>query len=263
MSTSTVHLHADGRDWDIEYQWAGDPQATRSLVLLHEGLGSVAMWKGFETSLAQATRARVLVYSRPGYGLSTPRAVDEVWGPDFMHRQALQLLPALLDALGVTTPVTLVGHSDGGSIALIAAAALPQRVCRVVTLAPHTHVEDICITAIEGLDHAYAHGGLRASLARYHANVDSAFHGWRNAWLNPAFRSWTLYDELEKIDCPMLAMQGLDDSYGSMEQIQGIQRRAPQTQLLEIAQCGHSPHRDQPQIVLDAIAAFMDQGIRL
>jgi pimeloyl-ACP methyl ester carboxylesterase len=263
MSTSTITVHAKERDWTIEYAWAGDANATRTVVLLHEGLGSVAMWKGFETALAQATRARVLVYSRPGYGQSTPRAPDEAWGPDFMHRQALDVLPALLERLEITQPVTLVGHSDGGSIALIAAAAFPQRVSSVVTLAPHTHVEAICISAIEDLDRAYAQGGLRASLARYHADPDSAYHGWRNAWLNPAFRDWNLYDEVARIGCPMLAMQGLSDTYGSMEQIHGIQRRAPQTQLLEIPDCAHSPHRDQPHVVLSAIAAFMDRSIRL
>ena len=258
MTTHTL-VQADGRDWSIEYAWTGARDATRTMVLLHEGLGSTAMWKGFENALAQATASRVLVYSRPGYGQSTPRASDEHWEPDFMHRQALAVLPALLDVLEVQHPVTLVGHSDGGSIALIAAAAFRERIKGVVTLAPHTHVEDICITAIDGLDQAYTQGGLRASLARYHADPDSAFHGWRNAWLNPAFRAWTLHDEVQRIRCPMLAMQGLDDNYGTLAQIHGIQQRAPQTQLLELPQCGHSPHRDQPRAVLQAIAAFMDQ----
>ena len=254
-----ARVHALGRNWDIEFDWAGDAQAERTLVLLHEGLGSVAMWKDFPAQLAAATASRVLVYSRPGYGQSTPRAANEHWSPRFMHDQALQLLPALLDALQVTEAVHWVGHSDGGSIALLAAAHAPARVASCVVIAPHTHVEAISIQSIGQARLAYdaPDSKLRGSLGRYHADVDSAFYGWNDIWLSPAFRDWSIEAETAAIGCPLLAIQGLNDEYGTLEQIRGIQARTPHAQLLELPDCGHSPHRDQPEALLAAISAFL------
>ena len=221
------------------------------MVFLHEGLGSLPMWRELPARLCQALGRSGLVYSRPGYGQSTPRPADEAWSPDFMHRQALELLPALLDALGVSQPVWLFGHSDGGSIALIHAAQRPQATAGAIVLAPHILVEDISVRSIEQARQAYLHTDLPSKLARHHSDPDSAFWGWNRIWLDAAFRDWSLQDEIAGITCPLLAVQGLDDEYGTLEQIRGIQRRVPHTELLELADCGHSAHRDQA----DALAA--------
>jgi len=216
----------------------------------------VAMWSDFPARLCDALGLRGLVYSRPGYGRSTPRASDEAWSPDFMHQQALEVLPALLRAIGIDAVQDrpwLFGHSDGGSVALLYAAAYPQAVAGTVVLAPHILVEDLSVKSIEQARIAYQTTDLRQRLARYHDDPDSAFWGWNRIWLDPAFRSWSIEAEIAAITTPLLAMQGLDDEYGTLEQIRGIARRVPQTQLLELPDCGHSPHRDQPQAVIAAV----------
>jgi pimeloyl-ACP methyl ester carboxylesterase len=246
-----------GRELRLEYQWLGRAHTSAPLmVFLHEGLGSVAMWRDFPQRLCDALGCRGLVYSRPGYGRSTPRAPTQTWGLDFMHRQAQDVLPALLRALGIDTatePPWLFGHSDGGSIALLHAARFPGRVAGAVVMAPHIFVEDISVASIEQAARAYMETDLRQRLARYHDDPDSAFWGWNRIWLDPAFRHWTIEAELAGITCPVLAMQGLDDEYGTLVQIRGIREGAPQTQLVEIPQCGHSPHRDQPEAVIAAV----------
>ena len=245
----------------IEYQWVGaaDPAAPL-IVFLHEGLGSLSMWKDFPQRLCAAAACRGLVYSRPGYGRSTPRAADEAWGPDFMHRQAYEVLPALLEALGIDAaaqPPWLFGHSDGASIALLHAARFPGRIAGAVVLAPHIMVEDLSLASIEQARTAYRQTDLRQRLAKYHDDPDSAFWGWNRIWLHPAFRSWSIEAELDAIRCPLLAVQGLDDEYGTVEQIRGIARRVPQTRLLELPTCGHSPQRDQPGQLIAAAADFI------
>jgi pimeloyl-ACP methyl ester carboxylesterase len=200
------------------------------------------------------------VWSRPGYGRSTPRAADERWAPDFMHRQAHEVMPALFQALGVDAerePPWLFGHSDGGSIALLHAARFRQAVAGLVVLAPHILVEELSVTSIAQAKVAYETTDLRARLARHHDDPDSAFRGWNDIWLDPAFRDWSIEDEIATIRAPILAVQGLDDEYGTLEQIRGIARRVPGTRLLELPDCGHSPHRDQPQAVIDAVQAFL------
>ena len=245
----------------IEYQWLGSADAGRPLIVfLHEGLGSVAMWKDFPQRLCEATNCRGLVYSRPGYGKSTPRASDDAWQPDFMHRQAFEVLPALLKALDIDTEKQkpwLFGHSDGGSIALLFAARYPNNTAGTIVLAPHILVEDVSISSIEKAKVAYQTTDLRSKLARFHDDVDSAFWGWNNIWLNPDFRHWNLTQAIKTITCPVLAVQGLDDEYGTLEQIHGIKRVLPATQLLELADCGHSPHRDQPEALINACSAFI------
>ena len=229
------------------------------MVFLHEGLGSLAMWKDFPQRLCDALGCRGLVYSRPGYGRSTARETEEAWGPDFMHRQAYEVLPALLEALHVDAardPPWLFGHSDGGSIALMHAARFAGRTAGVVVLAPHIVVEDLSVTSIEGARQAYLTGDLRERLARYHDDPDSAFWGWNRIWLHPPFRHWSIADEIASIDCPLLAVQGIDDEYGTLAQIHGIARVVAQTQLLEVPDCGHSPQRDRPDAVIAAVAAF-------
>ncbi len=249
-----VGIRAAGRAIDIEYAYVGsdDPNAAL-IVFLHEGLGSVAMWRDFPAALCNAAGARGLVYSRPGYGRSTMRTTDEHWGVDFMHVQARGVLPALLRALHVDTSPWLFGHSDGGSIALIHAAMIPSEVAGVIALAPHTFVEDISVTSIAKTREAYLTTPLKSKLARFHDDVDSAFWGWNNIWLNPAFRTWNIESLLPQITCPVLAIQGMDDEYGTMAQIDRIAEALPQARLLKFANCGHSPQRDQPDAVIEAV----------
>jgi pimeloyl-ACP methyl ester carboxylesterase len=246
-----------GREVRIEHAWIGRERAGRPLlVFLHEGLGSVSMWRDFPARLCEGVNARGLVYSRPGYGRSTPRAAEEAWDLDFMHRQAHEVLPALLEALDVDMAREkpwLFGHSDGGSIALLYAARWPQQLGGAIVMAPHIVVEDLSIASIEKAREAYESTDLRSRLARHHDDPDSAFRGWNDIWLHPPFRQWSIEAEIGTISCPLLAIQGLDDEYGTLEQIRGIARRVPQTRLLEIPGCGHSPHRDQPEAVISAV----------
>lgn len=256
-----VDIDWAGRPVRIEHQWVGTGDRRAPLVVfLHEGLGSVAMWRDFPARLCDALGATGLVYSRPGYGRSTPRAEGEHWAPDFMHRQADEVLPALLRALGIEPAreeLWLFGHSDGGSIALLHASHHPVGVHGAVVLAPHILVEDVSIASIEQARSAWQGGDLCQRLARYHDDPASAFEGWNGAWLAPAFRSWSIEPELAAIRCPVLAVQGLDDEYGTLEQVRGIGRAVAGAEVLELPACGHSPHRDQPQLLLDHVTAFM------
>jgi pimeloyl-ACP methyl ester carboxylesterase len=254
----------DGRAVDIEYRWVGVSDASLPLmVFLHEGLGSLSMWKDFPEQLCQAAGCRGLVYSRPGYGQSTPRATDEHWDVDFMHRQAYSVLPAFLTALQINmnNPPWLFGHSDGGSIALLYAAAYPKRVSGLVLLSPHIMVEDLSVESIELARRSYLETDLKQKLGRYHDDPDSAFWGWNDIWLKPAFRDWSIENEIAGISCPLLALQGLDDEYGTLEQIYGIARRITQSGIVELAGCGHSPHRDQPQQLIAMTARFLKDAM--
>ncbi|MDR1968035.1 MAG: alpha/beta hydrolase [Burkholderiaceae bacterium] len=254
MSVQFADIGWRGRSVRIEYEWVGPPDAA-PLVFLHEGLGSRAMWRDFPARLCAATGLRGLVYSRPGYGRSTPRAPEEFWDVDFMHRQAHEVLPALLEALAIGQPPWLLGHSDGGSIALLYAAR--HRAAGAIVLAPHVFVEDIGLASIEKARTAYQSTDLPQRLARYHDDPDSAFWGWNRIWLHPPFRHWNIEDDIRTIACPVLAMQGVDDEYGTLEQIRRIARRVPGTQLLELPACGHSPHKDQPERVIQAASALI------
>jgi len=246
-----------GRPLRLEVQWVGDAQSRLpTVVFLHEGLGSIAMWKDFPERLCGEHGLRGLVFSRYGYGQSTPKPRDEHWTPDFMQAQAQEVLPELLRHLGIERP-WLFGHSDGGSIALLHAAEFD--VSGIVAVAPHLFVEDVSITSIEQARVAYETTDLRARLARYHADPDSAFRGWNDVWLDPAFRSWNIEAELATITCPVLAVQGADDEYGTLAQIRVIQTRLPKTRLLVIPKCGHSPHRDQPELLASEAARFIHE----
>lgn len=260
-----VRVQVLGRTVDMEYTWVGPHDAAGPLlVFLHEGLGSVSMWRDFPQRLCDAAGVRGLVYSRPGYGRSTPRPPGERWGVGFMHDQAREVLPALLRALDVDVvrhPPVLFGHSDGGSIALIHAAMYPAHVRGLVVMAPHILVEDISIRSIAQAREAYLTTDLKSRLARHHDDPDSAFWGWNDIWLDPAFRAWRLDRELAAIRCPVLAIQGKDDEYGTLAQIDGIADVLPETQLLKIPDCRHSPHRDAPESVIRATAAFLN-GLR-
>jgi pimeloyl-ACP methyl ester carboxylesterase len=255
-----VDIDWAGQPVRIEHQWLERERSDRPLVVfLHEGLGSLAMWKEFPQTLCAAASLRGLVYSRPGYGRSTPRAADERWRPDFMHRQAYEVLPALLGALQVSEPPWLFGHSDGASIALLYAARHPARVAGLVLLAPHISVEPISVASIEAARETYRATDLRERLRRYHDDPDSAFWGWNDIWLDPGFSRWNIEGELASIACPLIAIQGLDDEYGTLEQIRGIARRLPWTRLIELPDCGHSPHRDQPVRLIDEVTRFISQ----
>ncbi|MCL2657936.1 MAG: alpha/beta hydrolase [Betaproteobacteria bacterium] len=254
MTVEFVEIDWRGRRVSIEYQWIGSGDGA-PLIFLHEGLGSRAMWRDFPARLCAAAGMRGLVYSRPAYGQSTLREADEIWDVDFMHRQAHEVLPALLKALDISTPPWLVGHSDGASIALLYAARYP--VAGAIVLAPHIFVEDLTVASIEKVRVAYETTDLPQRLGKYHADPDSPFWGWNRIWLHPPFKDWSIEEEIGTVSCPVLAVQGLDDEYGTLEQIRGIARRVSGTQLLELPACGHSPHRDQPGVLIEAAVRFI------
>jgi pimeloyl-ACP methyl ester carboxylesterase len=256
---SEVHFATAGSH-RLEYAWHGrghrrTGQRAPPIVMLHEGLGSVSLWKDFPQRLAAATQRRVLVYSRYGYGRSDP--LTEPRRVDYMHVEALETLPQLLEALEIRDPV-LLGHSDGGSIALIHAARAHRPVSAVIALAPHVFVETYGLASIREARQAYLdETDLREKLARRHADVESAFWGWNDIWLHSDFVRWNIEAMLPDIDCPVLCIQGLDDPYGTMEQLDRIGRGVRDFRRLELAECGHSPHRDQPEAVLNATAEFL------
>ncbi|MCA0177277.1 MAG: alpha/beta hydrolase [Proteobacteria bacterium] len=253
-----------GRTLTIEHADLGAPDAGGPLlVFLHEGLGSVSFWRDFPALLCAALQARGLVYSRPGYGHSTPRAPHERWAPDYLHQQALAVLPAVLAARGERGPYALVGHSDGGSIALIHAAHdAARRVAWTAAIAPHIDVEAKALDGIRATRQRFEapDSPLRRQLARHHADVDSAFYGWCDAWLSPAFAPWSIEAEIAAIRCPLLAMQGEDDAYATPDQVRRIGQRVPQAQVRLLPGMGHTPFAQQPEVVVGAIAQLARQA---
>lgn len=249
-------LHAAGAR--LEARWIGPtPAAATTLVFLHEGLGCVAMWRDFPERAAAATGCGALVYSRAGYGASDP--VDLPRPLDYMQREGETSVGAVLDAAGVETAI-LVGHSDGASIALVhAAVAGPGRVRGLVLAAPHVFREEVSRESIARARAAYVGGDLRSRLRRYHGdNVDVAFWGWCEAWLDPGFAAWSLEEYLPRVRVPTLLVQGEDDEYGTAAQLAAIERGAAgPVETLLLPRCGHAPHRDQPEATLAAIAAFV------
>lgn len=236
---------------DIPAAMAGRPE----LVLLHEGLGCVAMWRDFPEKLAAATGCRVIVGSRAGYGGS--EAYPEARTPRYLHREAEEALPALLAALHVERPV-IIGHSDGGSITLIFAGAFPEVPLGIVVMAPHEFVEAETLAGIRRARSAWESTDLPKKLARYHhAQTERVFRDWSDCWLSPLFRDWNIEDYLPKIRCPVLAIQGVDDEYATLRQIDAIAERVPGTRLLKLDRCGHDPQRDQEAAVLGALVEFV------
>ena len=223
----------------------------RALVLLHEGLGSVGLWRGFPAALAEATGRRVVAFSRYGHGRSEPPPRPRT--PRFFHDEALDVLPALLERLDAPEPI-LVGHSDGGSIALIHAAHRP--VSGLVLLAPHVVVEDITVAAIRRTRDAYATDGLRERMARHHDDPDAAFWGWCDVWLDPEFARWSIEEEAGRVAAPLLLVQGADDPYGTLDQLDRIESRVTGEAERLVVPGGHSPHLEQPDAVLARIADF-------
>jgi pimeloyl-ACP methyl ester carboxylesterase len=255
MEPASHFVRAGGHE--LEYIEFPARQAARpTLVFLHEGLGSVAMWRGFPAQVALATGCRSIIYSRHGYGQSDLLAAPHA--TDYMHREARVALPDLLAALQVEHPV-LFGHSDGGSIALIHAGS-DHPVSGLILMAPHCFVEDISIASIAAAKRAAETTDLLARLARYHRDPHKTFYGWNDIWLHPDFRSWNIEHVLPSIRCPVLAMQGIDDEYGTLAQVEAIARGATQAdvELLTLADCRHSPHKDQPDAVIAAVLRFLD-----
>lgn len=241
----------------VEYRWIGPRESGLPvLVFLHEGLGCIALWKDFPDRVASATGLPALVYSRIGYGGSSPCALPRPL--TYMHEEGEQGLPELLAALDIRRHI-LVGHSDGASISLIyAGAAQHQDLLGVVVMAPHSFCEEVSVASIRAANDAFTNGDLRARLAKYHgANVDCAFHGWCDGWLDPDFMRWNIEGYVDRIQVPVLAIQGEDDEYGTAAQIESIARRVAGAETLMLPACGHSPQRDQPEATLGAIASFI------
>ena len=247
--------HLDVCGLRLEYRdWPASAPGRPTLLLLHEGLGCVAMWRHFPEKLAAATGCRVIAWSRAGYGASEPWPQPRQ--PDYMHREAQQALPELIAKLQIERPL-LVGHSDGGSIALIFAGTFPEVPLGLVVMAPHEFVEEITLAGIREAKRVWQTTDMSHKLGRYHRDVDRVFSDWNDTWLSPPFRDWNIEQYLPAIRCPVLAIQGEDDEYASMRQIEAIAEQVPGTTLLKLPACGHSPQRDQEAAVLAAIADFV------
>jgi pimeloyl-ACP methyl ester carboxylesterase len=225
---------------------------TPALVFLHEGLGSLGMWRDFPARVAQVTGRRAFIYSRAGYGASDPAPMPRP--VTYMHDEA-KLLPQILKEAGIAEPI-LIGHSDGASIAILYAGE--HRVRGLILEAPHVFTEPMGLKSIEAARDAYLRGDLKQRLSRWHKNVDAAFLGWNGAWLHPDFIEWNIEASLPRNRAPALVIQGVDDQYGTQKQIEAIQKRSGgPVETLVLEKCGHSPHRDQPEATLQAMASFI------
>jgi pimeloyl-ACP methyl ester carboxylesterase len=251
-------------EYQLEYTWYGPPpEDAPTLVFLHEGLGCVSLWHDFPERVAAAVGCGALVYSRAGYGksdaIALPRPVS------FMHDEALITLPQVLDAASVREAI-LVGHSDGGSIALIhAGSGKAEAVCGLILEAPHVFVEETGLKSIARAADRYENGELRRSLQRHHGeNVDCAFWGWNKVWLDPMFQSWNIEEYLPNIRVPVLIIQGENDEYGTMRQVEAVRRGCQGVvESVIFSDCGHSPHRDQPMSTLDVITSFIRRELSI
>jgi pimeloyl-ACP methyl ester carboxylesterase len=250
-------VKAAGRS--LSYEWIeGDGRARPTLVFLHEGLGSIRQWRDFPVKVVAATGCRALVYDRYGYGQSD--LLEEARRPvGFMHEEALNFLPDLRRVLEIDDAI-LVGHSDGASIALIHAGA-GHAVRGVAVMAPHVFIEPICLEAIRAAKETFETTDLPAKLGRYHRDARKTFYGWADVWTEDNFKSWDIrQDYLPAIRCPVLAIQGYDDGYGTMAQLDEIARRVSgPCELLKLENCGHTPFRDQPEKTLAAVTRFIDR----
>ena len=250
-------VRAAGRS--LAYEWVGrEANSKPALVFLHEGLGSIRQWRDFPEKLSSATGCRALVYDRYGYGqsdvLAEPRRTVR-----FMHDEALMALPQLLKELRVENPI-LIGHSDGASIALIHAGA-GHAARGVVAMAPHVFIEPLCLSSIEKAAEAFENTDLSEKLGRYHRDARKTFYGWADVWLDPDFTRWDIREEyLPRIECPVLAIQGHDDEYGTMAQLDEIARRVSgPCELLKLESCGHAPFRDQSDLVVSKASSFIEK----
>jgi pimeloyl-ACP methyl ester carboxylesterase len=255
LQKHAFHVSVRGRSLDVQRLSGLSPQASE-LVFLHEGLGSVSHWRDFPERVATSTGCQVTVYSR--YGCGNSDLLTEARPFSYMHDEALRSLPDLLAELKIENPI-LIGHSDGASIALIHAGAC-DRVRGLVLLAPHVFVEDLSVASIAEARVKFETTNLPEKLARHHRDAARTFWGWNNIWLHPDFRRWNIEEYLPRITCPTLVIQGLDDQYGTMAQVQAIaQQSGGSVEILPLAECRHSPQRDQADAVLAAIGKFMSR----
>ncbi len=238
------------------------PKAAPTIVMLHEGLGCIALWREFPQKLAASTGLGVFVYSRAGYGHSDPVTLPR--NVDYMHREAFDVLPKILDAIGFQSGI-LLGHSDGASIAAIYAGGVEDfRVRGLVLIAPHFFTEDEGLSSIAAAADSYRLTDLRDKLGKYHKDPDNAFLGWNGVWLNPDFRDWNIADSIDYLRIPVLAVQGEDDQYGTIAQIREIEERIYSPVDVEIIpNCKHSPHVEQPQALLDTVSEFCERLERI
>lgn len=249
-------IRVDGHQ--LEYvRFSGRPEQP-PLVFLHEGLGCIDLWRDFPRRVAEASGCPALVYSRYGHGRSDIRR--EPRDPAYLHHEALVVLPELLDALHIREPI-LVGHSDGGSIALLHTAYADRPVRGLVVMAPHEFVEDASLAGLRAVRQAWARTDLAVRLGRYHRDGEGLFQSWSNIWLSPEFRQWNIEPCLAEIHCPILAIQGVEDEYATLRQIEVIAEEARNVDLLALDDCRHSPHLDQPEVVLAAIRLFVERVV--
>ncbi len=225
-----------------------------TIVMLHEGLGSVAHWRDFPLHLAEETGAGVFVYSRYGHGHSDP--FKEPRSPSYMHREAQIVLPEILRKASIERPV-LLGHSDGAAIAILYAGMFPDSAAGLVLEAPHVFVEEVSVSSIARVRTLYEHTDLPQRLRRYHANADSVFWCWNDIWLDPRFRAWNIESFLDSIHCPVLVLQGAQDPYGTLAQVEAILARIPSASAVVLEDCKHAPHRDRREATLSAIRQFL------
>jgi len=234
-------------------RYDGDP-ARPAIVMLHEGVGSVSLWRDLPQRLAAATGSAVVAYSRYGYGRSD--VLREKREPDYMHHEGEVVLPQLLAELELERPI-LFGHSDGASIALIYAGAHPGATRALILEAPHVFVEELTVRSIVAAKNAYATTDLPRKLARHHADADATFFGWNDVWLDSRFRSWNIEDYAARVRCPVLMIQGDADEYGTAAQLDAIAAAVPGAQRLMVPNAGHSPHRDAPELVIERVESFV------
>jgi pimeloyl-ACP methyl ester carboxylesterase len=262
MTQLTAQGFLDLGDMRLEYRMVGPrPDTAPTIVLLHEGLGSANIWGGFADELSRTTGAGVLAYSRAGYGNSSPSKLPRTVA--FMHEEARDVLPRVLDAAGFRRGL-LVGHSDGASIAAIYAGSIQDhRVRGLALMAPHFFTEDMGIAEIARAKVAFEQGNLRAKLARLHADPDNAFHNWCDPWLLPAFRKWDLSDALAHIRVPVLVVQGENDQYGTVKQIEVAQAECYcPVEVALLPDTRHAPYREAPAATLAAISDFANRLLR-
>ncbi|MDB5028233.1 MAG: Lactonase [Candidatus Eremiobacteraeota bacterium] len=236
-------------------RWDGDV-ARPAIVMLHEGLGSISLWRDLPQRLSERTGCTVVAYSRYGHGRSD--VLREKREPGYMHHEGETVLPELIAQLELERPI-LFGHSDGASIALICAGARPELPRALILEAPHVFVEEISTRSIAGAKAAYASTDLPARLARHHADADATFFGWNDIWLDPRFRAWNVEDYADRVACPLLLIQGEADEYGTTAQLDAIAARVPAAETLLVPNAGHSPHRDAPELVIERIATFVER----
>jgi pimeloyl-ACP methyl ester carboxylesterase len=259
-----IAIALDGRTVTLEYEWISSRRLDAPLIVfLHEGLGSAAIWGQWPRSLCAAAGCRGLVFSRYGYGHSTARpAAGQGWPVDYMEREAREHLPALLAALGIDVARErpfILGHSDGATIALLYAATFPAHARAVVVLAPHVFIEHVARERIARLHASRPDGQLAAHLASLHGDPAGVFQGWSNCWLSAAFSDWSIAETIQGIASPLLAIQGKQDQFGTLEQLVEIQRRVPHAELLVLDDCRHVPHEEHPHATLSAVTVFLTQ----